>query len=209
MNLRVKGKNLGTIVLNKNVVTIRGTEETMIVTDDLSKIEEIFVLRREGVIDVVYDDGKTVKGGKTAKVRKCDCDSDNDDCCPNVVSVSGEKKKARGRPKGAKNRAVKAVKRVDVSRNEQEDDPNDPSIIAMKQLEGEELEKDNRPVEKDLPINDQMGRPAVFCAGTEVKTKNMVPSAIPEAEQIKNLDPFIDKKDKGEDGNTPDPFIEI
>jgi hypothetical protein len=91
-------------------------------------------------------------------------------------------------------------------------EPTRASIEAMEKLEEEE--KDDKSMmeglsdadEKELPINEQMGRDATIFTGKSSAQKEMKNSVIPESEVARAADPFIDRGDVDEkdrvDANT-------
>jgi hypothetical protein len=123
-------------------------------------------------------------------------------------------KRGRGRPKGAKNKTkeyptessrtiVAGEDGTPVESNMtktaeidfEESETTRASIEAMEKLE--EDEKAEREVvntdEKELPINEQMGREATIFTGESSKKVEMKNKMVPESEAAKKADPFIDR----------------
>ena len=96
------------------------------------------------------------------------------------------------------------------------------SVEAMKRLEEEEkAELEGRKVDIDptlineskLDPSEQMGRPAIVSDMGETKKIDMVNSAIPGSDEVRNRDPFIDDnplpKVTGDKAKEPSPVINV
>ena len=189
MKTIIIGKTDSTLTLNKCASYVRGKTETVVdvVNDDQRR--ELAVLERHGLIVVINeDDANEVQIKAPAKQM-----SEGE----RVARAEAETQKMGSKAFIATGDGVKE-RRMTYSSVDQinESESTRASIEAMKEIEEEEKADDLVTNEDRFDVSEKMGNKATVATGAQTKEIKLTNSVMPESENIKKQDPFIDKEDK-------------
>jgi len=207
MIVKIKGTTDAIITFNKSARFLRGAETIDIDIKTTDQANEVEVLRREKLIQIIQEEELTKKD--TEKVQREDSTNKNE----NISDESPKVIKKVGRPKKviAEDKVIIAseegIKSVNIKKNIIEEHPIletsavEESLKAEKEMIEREAEeaKDREINEKELNPSERMGEDAVVFTGETSKRVKMVNNMVPNAEEIKNRNPFIEEQKNEKD----------
>ena len=222
MKVKIIGKTESTITLNKVGLTLRGQDEGLADIDNSDQKEELKELKNNGLIsvylvepdmketrDIEFDSEKCCQ--ETCKSETCESETcEPETCTPEKCGAECKEAQEEDFDESEKSgsrvvvstgsKVVEGKMSRSVIADMPESERTAASLEAMEKLEAEEADKESEKDEEldddldesKLDASEQMGRKAVVMAPGGEQKVDMVNSILPESDNIKEADAFID-----------------
>lgn len=224
MKVIVKGLTKSILTLNKIGVPIQGLKEAILDIDTDEQQQELNVLVNIGLVEILEESECSKKAEKEKNASNKDTDaggkkkgrgrpkgakgkSKTDQGKKDAAEAESETQKEGSTVViGTGGDTVKGKMTHNAVGEHPESERTKKSLEAMEKLQEEEELRDAEDFdpqdmaidENELDPSEQMGRKAVVGTGAGEQKVKMTNSSIPEADAIKQMDPFIDREDKKE-----------